>query len=240
MWRSIPNGAAEIEVIDEKQLRRYALLVIEVATNVRPGQLVCINGFVEHAPLVRALTEAAYARSACYVDVLYADQQIRRALIAQGPDESLERTPRWTVERLAELGENEGALIMISGDPAPDHFDDLDSGRVVRQRMPAHMDLYLHLLATRRITWTWTGFPKPAWAQHVFGEPDIGRLCQAIVHVVRLDDPDPVTAWDEQMQRLRERATLLTERQFRRDPVSRARYLRCNRPDSRWEMVVRL
>jgi aminopeptidase len=208
------SEAAFAATVDDEQLQRYASLIVEAAANIRPGQLVCVNGFVEHAPLVRALTVAAYERGACYVDALYADQHVRRALIEQAPEESLERTPRWTVERLAELGERNGALIMISGDPAPDLFDDLDGARVARQRMPAYVELYLRLLAERRISWTWAAYPTLAWARLVYGKPDVGPLWNAIAHAVRLDEPEPVLAWREHLERLRHRAALLNVRRF--------------------------
>jgi leucyl aminopeptidase (aminopeptidase T) len=42
---------------------------VRVGANVAPGQLVHVNGgAVEHAPLVRALTRAAYAAGASNVD----------------------------------------------------------------------------------------------------------------------------------------------------------------------------
>jgi aminopeptidase len=214
MREPLATEAADGAAVDDEQLQRYASLVVEVAANVQSGQLVGINGFVEHAPLVRALTAAAYERGASYVDALYADQYVRRALIEQAPDESLERTPRWTIERLSELGESEGALIMISGDPAPGLFDDLAGSRVARQRMPGYVELYLRLLAERRISWTWVGYPTQAWARRVFGKPDVGRLWSAIVHAVRLDEPKPVPAWRAHLERLRNRAALLSERRF--------------------------
>ena len=50
-------------------------------------------------PLARALARACYAAGARYVDVLYADQHVRRAMIELGPDAALDHTPAWLVER---------------------------------------------------------------------------------------------------------------------------------------------
>ena len=58
---------------------------------------------IEHAPLARALTRAAYAAGARYVDVNYRDQHVRKAMIELGPDEALTYTPDWLKERAEAL-----------------------------------------------------------------------------------------------------------------------------------------
>ena len=54
---------------------------------------------VEHAEIARAVTRAAYQAGARYVDVLYSDQHLRRALIEGAPDDVLSWTPPWLLER---------------------------------------------------------------------------------------------------------------------------------------------
>ena len=49
----------------------------------------------------------------------------------------------------------------------------------------------------------------------MFGEPDVERLWEAVITAARLDEPDPVAAWQEHISRLRERAATLEERRFR-------------------------
>jgi aminopeptidase len=97
--------------VGKDRLQAYAELTVRVGANVAEGQYVLVMGLVEHAPLVRAVTEAAYDAGAEFVDVWYQDQHTRRSLIAKGPDAALEFTPEWAVHRLAELGERHGAMI---------------------------------------------------------------------------------------------------------------------------------
>jgi aminopeptidase len=49
----------------------------------------------------------------------------------------------------------------------------------------------------------------------VFGEPDVERLWDAVITATRLDEPDPVAAWQKHIARLRRRASDLDERRFR-------------------------
>jgi aminopeptidase len=57
-------------------------------------------------------------------------------------------------------------------------------------------------------------FPTRGWAQQVFGEPDVERLWDAIRAAVRLDEPDPVAAWNDHIALLERRAAQLNERRF--------------------------
>src|SRR5437868_14418406 len=100
---------------DEDRLERYAELVVRVGANVDRGQLVGIAALIEHAPFVRALARAAYAAGARYVDVWYHDDHVRRAMIELGPDEALEWTPAWVLERQRAIGAEHGASVGITG-----------------------------------------------------------------------------------------------------------------------------
>ena len=53
--------------------------------------------------------------------------------------------------------------------------------------------------------------PTPGWAEAVLGEPDVGRLWEAVAHATRLDEPDPVAAWREHLGRLDARARALDD-----------------------------
>ena len=77
----------------DERLNAYARLAVEVGSNVGEGQVLWLNGLVEHAPLVRAIARAAYERGARYVEIDYADQHAKRARIEHAPEDSLGWTP---------------------------------------------------------------------------------------------------------------------------------------------------
>ena len=76
------------------------------------------------------------------------------------------------------------------------------------------MERYLHAQNERAVNWTIVAFPHEGWAQTVFGEPDVERLWAAVADATRLDEPDPVGAWQSHIDKLVERATTLNERGF--------------------------
>jgi aminopeptidase len=202
-------------VADEDLLRTYAELVVRVGANVGEGQDVLIGGYVEHAPFVRALAAAAYEAGARYVAARYADQYVKRELIVHGSDELLEWSPPWQLAELEHFAGVGGAEITISGDPNPDVFADLDGGRVGKARPKELSKRSLEVIfQERRINWTIAAYPNERWAQKVFGEPDVERLWENVTKAVRLDEPDPVAAWQGHVEHLVARAALLNERQF--------------------------
>jgi len=196
---------------DEALLRRYADLAVRVGANVGKGQDVLINALVEHAPLARAIAAAAYEAGAHYVTVHYGDTHLKRELILHADDEMLEWSPPWQLAELEYFAAAGGAEITIVGDPTPDLLSDLDGIRVGKELAQRALQI---VFEERRLNWTIVAFPTEGWATKVFGEPDVERLWDYVSRAVRLDEPDPVRAWRDHVERLVARASLLTERKF--------------------------
>ena len=200
--------------MDKNGLRAYAELAVRIGANVGEGQFVIVNGLVEHAPLVREIADVAYEAGARWVDVNYADMHVRRSRIAKGSEEMLDHSAPWAVKMLDDLGEENGALISITGDPEPELMADVDQERLGKARQTEVMHAHLRNVMSRRINWTIVSFPNEGWATTIFGEPDVDRLWDDVAKTVRLDEPDPVAAWESHIARLEERARVLNERHF--------------------------
>jgi aminopeptidase len=192
-----------------QRLERYAELVVRVGANVQPGQEVFIHPDIEHRDLARALTRQAYRAGASYVHVLYRDGHTRRAMIELGPDEALTYSPEWMKQLVGSLQGN--ALIATAGDPEPDLLADLDGERVGRAVPQELVEIQMRLMSENAVNWCGIGAVSEGWATQVFGEPDVERLWDQIAFCMRLDEPDPVAAWNDHLERLAERAARLNE-----------------------------
>ena len=200
--------AAVAPAIDER-LEAYADLAVRVGANVQEGQTVFLTTQVEHAPLARALTRAAYRAGARYVDVRYRDDHVRHAMIGLGPDEALTHSPEW-MKQLYRAMEG-GAQLWTTGDPEPELMNDLDGERVGRARMTEVIEIIRDQMVERSLNWSGVAYPSEGWAAQIYGEPDVERLWQAVAFCTRLDEPDPVQAWRDHMARLEGRGKILTE-----------------------------
>ncbi len=98
MWAAV-NG---------ELLTRYAKLIVEVGTNVQPGQNILMIGAPTAAPLMRAVAAEAYARGARFFDPWYFDPQVKRIRAETADPDSLEFIPSWYPERIRQLGEGHG------------------------------------------------------------------------------------------------------------------------------------
>jgi aminopeptidase len=201
-------------VTPDERLERYARLAVEMAVNLQPGQFLRVAAEPEHLPLVRAIGRIAYERGARYVEAQFRDMHLRRARVEHAPEDSLEWSPPWTLALVDHMIETRGATITITGDSEPELLADVDQRRAQHTRARLATERLLDAENRRLIQWTIVGYPNEGWASAVFGEPDVERLWQAVATATRLDEPDPVAAWREHLDRLRERAAQLDERRF--------------------------
>ena len=200
--------AAIAPAIDER-LEAYADLAVRVGANVQEGQTVFLTTQVEHAPLARALTRAAYRAGARYVDVRYRDDHVRHAMIELGPDDALTHSPEW-MKQLYRAMEG-GAQLWTTGDPEPELMNDLDGERVGRARQKEIVEIIRDQMSERSLNWSGVAYPSEGWATQIYGEPDVERLWEAVAFCTRLDEADPVQAWRDHMARLERRGKTLTE-----------------------------
>ena len=199
--------------MNEVELQSYASLVLSVGANMQVGQDVTVNAMLEHAPLARALAEEAYAMGARYVDIWYWDPHAKRSRIRHAPEDTLGWTPPWLDARHEYTAEHRSANIGIVGDPEPDLLAGIDSTRAATDRMP-FLSSRLAANMSGAVNWTIVPCPTAGWASTAFGEPDVGRLWNYLRSFLRLDQPDPVAAWKEHIERLITRAAQMNERAF--------------------------
>ena len=198
----------------DERLERYAELAVRVGANVQPGQDVVVTCLVEHAEIARAVTRQAYRAGAKHVIVLYSDLHVRRASIELGPAEELGWSPPYVLDWVRRWGEERPALVSLTGNPTPDLLSDLDPALVGKADPREIRAATLEHLSARRFNWTIVAAPNQGWARQVFGEPDVERLWDAVATATRLDDPDPVAAWREHAERLKQKAASLNARGF--------------------------
>ena len=198
----------------DARLSAYARLLVHAGVNLAEGQDLFVDAQLEHAPLARAIAEAAYAAGARYVDVSYGDRWIHRAFVANAADDLLGWTPPWKLARLEQAIESGAAVIGISADSGANIFAGLDEGRLARSRFRELDRTWLAAVMGRKLSWTLVAYPTERWATEALGSPDLDGFWDAFAHALRLDEADPAAAWQQRLGQLEERAAALTERGF--------------------------
>ena len=195
-------------------VQALAELAVRVGVEVQPGQDVLVFGWdVEQAPIVRAVAEEAYARGARFVSAVYWDQHVKRSRMLHARQESLGFVPDWWEAITSECVARRSAVISVWGDPHRQLLDDIAPDRLAADLLPNDPS-FAEAAARGDFAWTVVPGPCPGVAQAVLGTPDVDRLWKVMTPMLRLDTPDPVSAWREHVARLHTRAVLLTERNF--------------------------
>jgi aminopeptidase len=201
----------------QDRLERYADLVVNFGANLQPGQILDIGSSLGKEELTRALTASAYKRGAKFVDVNYWDPHLKRVRVQYAADEVLDFVPAWYGERTLELGEERAATILLSGPIAPHLYDDLDPQRLGRDVFPRIKE-WTTVINERTVNWCIAPGPSEKWARLVYSDLEPGaaleKLWEQILHVCRMDEDDPESAWRERNAALKGVAERLTERRF--------------------------
>ena len=201
----------------EELVKGIAELAVGLGANIQPGQVVGLAVEPGHEPISRAVAEAAYARGARYVDVDYFDPHVKHSRLKHAARDTLDYVPPWLGRRMLDLGEIGGAHIKFAGPLEPHLFDDIDPALLGIDVLPRIKES-IEVVAASLTNWTIVPFPTPGWAQLVFPElePEAAytQLWEAIRRIMRLDEPDPVAAWQARIEQLQAVSSRLTQHRF--------------------------
>jgi aminopeptidase len=198
----------------DTKLDRLAEVAVKVGLGLRAGQEVVMTAPIEALPLARRITRHAYKAGAALVTTFYGDDQATLARFELGAPESFDTAPAWLFEGMAKAYANGAARLAIAGeDPALLAAQDPEKvSRANRARSKAYQPALQHIVDFH-INWSILSFASPAWAKMVFPdvplEDAVGRLWDAIFAASRIDEADPVAAWNAHNARLHNRKTFL-------------------------------
>jgi len=209
----------------QENLQKYAELVVRVGLNLREGQRLVINnpttrGVLLHtAPLVREVAKAAYRAGARYVDVLWGDEALLKTRVQEAPRDSFGEFSDWQIKAISDMIDHDGAHLTIRSNN-PDLMNGEDP-EIVGQVQKTYLEKYTEfsqVIGQNLINWLVIAAAGPVWAARVF--PDLEsaeaekKLWEAIFSITRVDQPDPVAAWEKHVKELRSRSEYLNAKQY--------------------------
>jgi aminopeptidase len=207
-----------LDVPDQADLNeRLARLAVRFGAGVQPGQIVGVTSYVGKEAITRAVTREAYRAGARWVDVFYWDDRVKLERLLHAGEETLDYIPPWMDERLGWLADERAARVSISGPEALGAFDAVEPARAGRDLLP-YLPRVGEIINARTTNWTVVPGPTARWARAV--HPDLPEeeglvlFWQEMAHVLRLDEPDPVAAWELRMDEIVEVGRRLTLRRF--------------------------
>lgn len=186
----------------ERQLTRYAELIVKVGANVQQGQEVYVLGQIETAPLIRLIAAEAYKAGASNVTVDWNDDTLARLKYDHAAPEVFREFPAWETQKRNRLVEK-GACFISLVSSGPDVLKGVDPQRIGDYQKAAGEGLaeFRRAIQSDKIAWTVAAAASQDWALKVFpgDQPEVAvhKLWLAIFDAVRLHEDDPVAAWRE-------------------------------------------
>lgn len=203
----------------QRNLEKYAELAVKVGINLKEKEGLIIGGNVETLPLARLIAKKAYEIGAKHVEFLLNDDEISLIRYQYGKDYVFENFPKWKVDALeAMYKDNYHHIFILASDP--ELLKDIDGEKVAKNQKSASqaMASVMKYRMTGFTKWNIIAMPSPSWAKSVFPELDekkaIEKLWENIFAATRVDQKDPVKAWEEHDKNLKKYRDFLNEKQF--------------------------
>ena len=154
----------------EKNLQKYAKLLVTKGINVQPGDWVKMTISVDQAPLARLITKEAYTLGAEKVIVKWSDDEISKYHYLHQPTEVLTEIPSYEIEESEDhvLNRKVSRLSIVSSDPGL--LNEVDPSKISAYQKVASQAFEVQRKATQNddIKWTVAAAAGAGWAAKVF------------------------------------------------------------------------
>ena len=210
----------------DRVLQAYGELTVRVGLNLQPGQRLLIIGplanggaSLEAAPLIREIVASAYRAGAPFVEVLWGDESLLLSRFRLAPRDSFGEISSWLPGMLVQHVDAGHAVLSVSAND-PDLLKDqpVDLVGAMQQASARGARAFRERISRNHTNWSVVAAPSDAWAARVFpdcpADQRISRLWEAIIRLCRLDQPDPVAAWNAHVEALATRSRHLNARQY--------------------------
>lgn len=203
----------------QSNLEKYAELLVRTGINIQEDQLLVINSPIDAADFTRLISTKAYEAGAKEVIIRWIDEKSSKIRFDMAKDEVFDEFPEW-LKTMLDGYADKGAAFMSIVASDPELMKDVDPKRMSRQHkaLSKGLEYYRTRMMTNQNVWCVAAIPSIAWAKKVFPEVSVDvaldKLWEAIFKAVRVDQPDPVAAWDTHQENLNRRLDFLNNHHF--------------------------
>ncbi|MHA6250617.1 aminopeptidase [Oceanobacillus sp. CAU 1775] len=200
---------------------KYAELALKTGVNLQQGQALMINAPLEGADFTKLVVRKAYEMGAKDVYVNWVDDEMTLLRYEYAPESVIASFPEWRVKLLDEFAED-GAAVLNIRSTNPDLLKDIDPVRVASANKAAAQATgnFREYTMNDRIPWSIISIPSKDWAQKIFpdksAEDAVESLWEAILKIVRVDQEDPIAAWDAHNATLRTAHQVLNDKNYKK------------------------
>lgn len=207
-------------IMKTELLEKYAKLAVKSGLNLQNDQILVINSPIECAYFTRIVAETAYKEGAKDVVVRWNDELLSKIKYLNAKEEVFDEFPDWQKEFYVSYARQGAAFLSISASD-PDVMKDVNPDRIMRTVKSSNNALkeYRNRLMSDQNVWCVIAIPTEAWAQKLFAEIQkdvaVEKLWNAIFNAVRVNEGNPIDAWDLHKKNLKASMDYLNYNNFR-------------------------
>lgn len=202
-------------------LEKYAKLSVRIGVNLQKDQTLVINSPIECADFARLIAKEAYKAGAKNVHVEWNDEELTLIKYLNAPHEAFKEFPKWKADGYEELAKNGAAFLSISASN-PELLKNVDPKKISEGNKAKSIALkkYREYIMNSTVSWSIVSIPTKNWAKKVFSNlPEnkaVEMLWEHIFKIVRIDKDNPVEAWNEHLNYLKDRVDFLNNKRLKK------------------------
>lgn len=200
-----------------KKLYDFAELVLGVGVNLQKGQGLEIVCPVEKSEVAVAFSEKAYEMGARIVNVRWSCEKTDRVNYLYAEEEALTDIPKWFVDSKNYLVKKGFCYVAIDAED-PSAFKDVPSEKLaaVSKKKSKLLKAFSDEVMSNGIRWCVVSVPTESWAKKIFpaAADPVEELSFAIEKTMRLDEKNPLEAWQKHIDTLNRRAEFINAKNF--------------------------
>jgi aminopeptidase len=174
----------------DPRVEAVAKILVDYSVEVRPGQLVRINGNPEGAPLLLAIYQRVLERGA-HPWLQLGLEGTDELFYALASEAQLDFVPRFLKEAIEEID----ASISVWTEVNTKRLTNADPAKQARRAaaMRPLNERFLERAAKKELRWTGTIYPTQAFAQDA--EMSLREFEEFVYKACLVEEPDPIGAW---------------------------------------------
>lgn len=202
-------------------LEKYADLIVNIGLGLHKGDKLSIRMSEDSLPLARLVAKKAYQNGVSDVRLDFSDDTITLDRYLEASDEAFETFPEYLVDFNENLFKDNYNVVNLFA-PNPDLLKPADPARIAQwQKVAGKASKRIqHYTMQNKVKWCIAAVACPAWAEAAFPdltlEEGMKKLWENILMATRVDQPDPIAAWEEHDLSLKAHRKFLNDARFDR------------------------
>ncbi|QVK21305.1 aminopeptidase [Mycoplasmatota bacterium] len=201
-------------------LKKYANLLLRKGVNLQEGQELLLSAPIDAKDLVEEIVTIAYKDiKSGRVHINWNYGKLTRISFDYANEDVLLNIPEYSIMKYREVLDNGAAMLsIIASDPKLLAGVDPSLLAKVSKENAIKMKPISTEVMSGKVRWSLGAMPSEAWAKTVFPnvEPEeaVEKLWEYIFACTRVDQDDPIKAWNEHEDHLNNKKQFLNEKKF--------------------------